>query len=182
MRFAARRLRFPAAAGQAARIIAQLTRPASLRSVFANLTNAYCLVAIGASENFNSVFEAELADHIPVRGAAWLRSADGRRACCAGGGEIATGIAWRRPVHPAGREDTHSRDPPRRAHDSRQQERPPPTKLDYRPRVASHPQLAPRGGGGPTNRREAVRAGCAPASVGSSSTRSCVPWESEILL
>ena len=34
--------------------------------VFANLTNAYCLVAIGASENFNSVFEAELADHIPV--------------------------------------------------------------------------------------------------------------------
>lgn len=38
----------------------------SARSVFANLTNAYCLVAMGASENFNSIFEAELADHIPV--------------------------------------------------------------------------------------------------------------------
>lgn len=47
-----------------------------LRSVFANLTNAYCLVAIGASENFNSVFEAELADHIPVRlGANYARRA-----------------------------------------------------------------------------------------------------------
>jgi len=34
--------------------------------VFANLTNAYCLVAVGGSENFYSVFEAELADHIPV--------------------------------------------------------------------------------------------------------------------
>jgi len=34
--------------------------------VFANLTNAYCLAAIGGSENFYSVFEQELADHIPV--------------------------------------------------------------------------------------------------------------------
>lgn len=34
--------------------------------VFARLTNAYALVALGASENFYSVFEAELADHIPV--------------------------------------------------------------------------------------------------------------------
>lgn len=34
--------------------------------VFSKLTNAYCLVAIGGSENFYSVFEAELADHIPV--------------------------------------------------------------------------------------------------------------------
>lgn len=34
--------------------------------VFASLTNAYCLVAVGGSENFYSVFEAELADHIPV--------------------------------------------------------------------------------------------------------------------
>jgi len=34
--------------------------------VFAKLTNAYCLVALGGSENFYSVFEAELADHIPV--------------------------------------------------------------------------------------------------------------------
>lgn len=34
--------------------------------VFATLTNAYCLCALGASENFNAVFEAELADHIPV--------------------------------------------------------------------------------------------------------------------
>jgi len=34
--------------------------------VFANLTNGYCLCAQGSSENFNSVFEAELADHIPV--------------------------------------------------------------------------------------------------------------------
>lgn len=34
--------------------------------VFAKLTNAYCLVAQGGSENFYSVFESELADHIPV--------------------------------------------------------------------------------------------------------------------
>ncbi|KAK9837332.1 hypothetical protein WJX81_006755 [Elliptochloris bilobata] len=34
--------------------------------VFAKLTNAYCLTALGGSENFYSVFEAELADHIPV--------------------------------------------------------------------------------------------------------------------
>lgn len=34
--------------------------------VFSSLTNAYCLVALGASENFYSVFEAELADHVPV--------------------------------------------------------------------------------------------------------------------
>lgn len=34
--------------------------------VFSLLTNAYCLTAIGGSENFYSVFEAELADHIPV--------------------------------------------------------------------------------------------------------------------
>lgn len=34
--------------------------------VFAKLTNTYCLVAIGGSQNFYSVFESELADHIPV--------------------------------------------------------------------------------------------------------------------
>lgn len=34
--------------------------------VFAKLTNAYCLVAVGGSENFYSVFEAEIANHIPV--------------------------------------------------------------------------------------------------------------------
>ena len=34
--------------------------------VFARLTNKYCLVAIGGSENFYSVFEGELSDHIPV--------------------------------------------------------------------------------------------------------------------
>uniref|UniRef100_A0A7S0VWW2 Eukaryotic translation initiation factor 6 n=1 Tax=Hemiselmis tepida TaxID=464990 RepID=A0A7S0VWW2_9CRYP len=34
--------------------------------VFTRLTNAYCLVGIGGSENFYSVFESELADHIPV--------------------------------------------------------------------------------------------------------------------
>ncbi|XP_020614895.1 eukaryotic translation initiation factor 6-like [Orbicella faveolata] len=34
--------------------------------VFSKLTNAYCLVGIGASENFYSVFEGELADVIPV--------------------------------------------------------------------------------------------------------------------
>lgn len=34
--------------------------------VFATLTNSYCLCAQGSSENFNSVFEGELADHIPV--------------------------------------------------------------------------------------------------------------------
>jgi translation initiation factor 6 len=34
--------------------------------VFSKLTNAYCLVSIGGSQNFYSVFESELADHIPV--------------------------------------------------------------------------------------------------------------------
>jgi len=34
--------------------------------VFARLTNSYCLVALGGAANFYSVFEAELADHIPV--------------------------------------------------------------------------------------------------------------------
>ncbi|KOM35620.1 hypothetical protein LR48_Vigan02g177000 [Vigna angularis] len=34
--------------------------------VFSKLTNAYCLVAIGGSENFYSAFETELADVIPV--------------------------------------------------------------------------------------------------------------------
>lgn len=34
--------------------------------VFANLTSAYCLVCQGGSENFYSVFEAELSDSIPV--------------------------------------------------------------------------------------------------------------------
>lgn len=34
--------------------------------VFAKLTNAYCLVGIGGSENFYSVFESELAESIPV--------------------------------------------------------------------------------------------------------------------
>ena len=34
--------------------------------VFSKLSNGYCLVAIGGSESFYSVFEAELADHIPV--------------------------------------------------------------------------------------------------------------------
>eukprot|EP01059_Diplonema_ambulator_P026508 TRINITY_DN437_c0_g4_i1.p2 TRINITY_DN437_c0_g4~~TRINITY_DN437_c0_g4_i1.p2 ORF type:complete len:248 (+),score=57.50 TRINITY_DN437_c0_g4_i1:83-826(+) len=34
--------------------------------VFAKLTNSYCLVAVGASANFYSMFEQELAEHIPV--------------------------------------------------------------------------------------------------------------------
>jgi len=34
--------------------------------VFSKLTNTYCLVGIGGSENFYSVFEGELADTIPV--------------------------------------------------------------------------------------------------------------------
>jgi len=34
--------------------------------VFSKLTNSFALVAIGGSENFYSVFESELADHIPV--------------------------------------------------------------------------------------------------------------------
>ena len=32
--------------------------------VFSNLTNSYCLVAVGGSENFYSAFEAELGDVI----------------------------------------------------------------------------------------------------------------------
>lgn len=34
--------------------------------VFSKLTNAYALVTLGGSQNFYSVFEGELADHIPV--------------------------------------------------------------------------------------------------------------------
>jgi len=34
--------------------------------VFARLTNSYCLTALGASQNFHSVFEFELAKHMPV--------------------------------------------------------------------------------------------------------------------
>lgn len=34
--------------------------------VFSKLTNSYCLVAIGGSENFYSVFEGELSDVMPV--------------------------------------------------------------------------------------------------------------------
>lgn len=34
--------------------------------VFAKLTNKYCLVSSGGSENFYSVFESELGAHIPV--------------------------------------------------------------------------------------------------------------------
>lgn len=34
--------------------------------VFSKLTSAYCLVAVGASEGFYSVFEEELVPHIPV--------------------------------------------------------------------------------------------------------------------
>ena len=34
--------------------------------VFAKLTNSYCICALGGSQNFYSVFEAELADHVPV--------------------------------------------------------------------------------------------------------------------
>lgn len=34
--------------------------------VFSKLTNSYCLVAIGGSENFYSVFESELSEAIPV--------------------------------------------------------------------------------------------------------------------
>ncbi|XP_063239416.1 eukaryotic translation initiation factor 6 [Bacillus rossius redtenbacheri] len=34
--------------------------------VFSKLTNSYCIVAIGGSENFYSIFESELAETIPV--------------------------------------------------------------------------------------------------------------------
>jgi len=34
--------------------------------VFATLTNSYCLVGSGGSENFYSTFEQELGVHIPV--------------------------------------------------------------------------------------------------------------------
>jgi translation initiation factor 6 len=34
--------------------------------VFSALTNSYCLAGIGGSENFYSVLEAELSDHVPV--------------------------------------------------------------------------------------------------------------------
>lgn len=34
--------------------------------MFARLTNSYCLVGVGGSENFYSVFEAELGDTVPI--------------------------------------------------------------------------------------------------------------------
>ena len=34
--------------------------------VFAKLTNKYCLVSIGGSENFYSVFESELSSYVDV--------------------------------------------------------------------------------------------------------------------
>jgi len=34
--------------------------------VFATLTNAYCITAVGGSENFYSVFESELSREVPV--------------------------------------------------------------------------------------------------------------------
>lgn len=34
--------------------------------VFSKLTNRYCLTAIGGSESFHSVFQAEFSPHIPV--------------------------------------------------------------------------------------------------------------------
>ncbi|KAH7106205.1 eukaryotic translation initiation factor 6 [Auriculariales sp. MPI-PUGE-AT-0066] len=34
--------------------------------VFSKLTNAYCLVALGGSANFSSVFESELRDVVPI--------------------------------------------------------------------------------------------------------------------
>jgi translation initiation factor 6 len=34
--------------------------------VFSRLTNSYSLVCSGGAQNFYSVFQAELADHIPV--------------------------------------------------------------------------------------------------------------------
>lgn len=34
--------------------------------VFAKLTNKYCLVSSGGSENFYSIFEEELGAHMPV--------------------------------------------------------------------------------------------------------------------
>ncbi len=34
--------------------------------MFSKLTNKYCLVCRGGSENFYGAFETELADHIPV--------------------------------------------------------------------------------------------------------------------
>lgn len=40
--------------------------PCRHAGVFAQLTNAYAVIALGGAENFYSVFESELADHIPV--------------------------------------------------------------------------------------------------------------------
>lgn len=40
--------------------------PANEVGVFSTLTNSYSLVAVGASENFYSIFEAELQDVRPI--------------------------------------------------------------------------------------------------------------------
>lgn len=42
------------------------THPSTPAGVFSQLTNAYAVIALGGAENFYSVFESELADHIPV--------------------------------------------------------------------------------------------------------------------
>lgn len=66
--------------------------------VFAKLTNAYAIIALGGSENFYSVFEAELADHIPVVkasiagtrlvGRLTVGALHGMASCCACAGDV----------------------------------------------------------------------------------------------
>lgn len=47
--------------------LAHLHHPPPTRAgVFSQLTNAYAVIALGGAENFYSMFESELADHIPV--------------------------------------------------------------------------------------------------------------------
>ena len=49
---------------------------------FAKLTNSYCLVGSGGSENFYSVFESELGAHIPVVHASLAGTKIVGRMCC----------------------------------------------------------------------------------------------------
>jgi translation initiation factor 6 len=116
--------------------------------VFANLTNAYALVAIGGSENFYSVFEQDLADHIPVihtsiAGCRFVgRVTVGTRNTR---GVVASVFLWFTGFPP----------PPPPLHVFRKQKRAPGATDMYRRRVDAHPQRHPgqRGraaGGGAT--------------------------------
>ena len=127
--------------------------------VFSKLTNKYCLVCRGGSENFYGAFETELADHIPV--------VHTSIAGCRFVGRVTVGTFSVMHITP------------------RKQERPPgahfhdglilPSPLHSRHRAAAHPQRPARRGGGAARGRTTVLSGkpdCLQRPRGSAAHRS----------